>query len=365
MWKRLSLTVLALAILALAYSPIAHTQSARLLYGSFSGAAKAVTVTSAGYMNVAVQSASSNPTMASLTLNGAVANPLIISASRAGKLQAQLINTSTNSAAYAEWQITNNDTSTYFGAEGSQSSDPVSLNRGYLLTNSSNTAVVNGLDIFACAATGANCANYPSLRVITHGTALTALRFTVDENGVRLSNTPMNITSGTDDTTTETGGVVQTRYQATITPASGGAANCATSAAGFKAAATTADCVIATIPAGSRIVAVYADVTAGFTCSGTCTGTKVMQMGISAAGVEIFAASRNVATTATYGLADADMGSAMTRAAQIQGAYVPSWSATTTLTARFTSGTGNWGNASATFVNAGSIKFTIITEQAK
>jgi hypothetical protein len=59
MFKRFTYAALALAILALAYSPIAHTQSMRLLYGSFSGAAKAVTVTSNGYLNVSVQGGAS------------------------------------------------------------------------------------------------------------------------------------------------------------------------------------------------------------------------------------------------------------------------------------------------------------------
>lgn len=156
-----------------------------------------------------------------------------------------------------------------------------------------------------------------------------------------------------------------TRSQVTLTPASGGAANCATQAAGFKAAALTADCTIAVLPAGMKLVGVYADVTVGFTCSATCSGTKVFTMGISAGGTEVFAAGLSVAAAARFGLLDADLGSAMTRAAQIQGGYLPSWTAGTTLTARFTSGTGNWGDASATFVNAGSIKFTLLTVQVK
>lgn len=149
------------------------------------------------------------------------------------------------------------------------------------------------------------------------------------------------------------------RYQITIAPAGG---DCS---AAFILGATTADCTIATLPAGMQLSKVYADVTAGFTCSGTCSGTKVMQCGITGAGTEILAAARNVATTATYGLADADLGSAMTRAARIQDGYLPSWSATTPVVCRFTSGTGNWGNGSATFVNAGSVKITLITELAK
>jgi hypothetical protein len=114
-----------------------------------------------------------------------------------------------------------------------------------------------------------------------------------------------------------------------------------------------------------KLVGVYADVTVGFTCSGTCTGTKVVQCGITGAGTEILAAGFNVATTGQAGDADAELGSAMTRAAAIQGGYLPSWSGTTPVMCRFTSGTGNWGSGAATFVNAGSIKFTLVTEQVK
>ncbi len=160
-------------------------------------------------------------------------------------------------------------------------------------------------------------------------------------------------------TVNNSGDHTRQRYQITIAPASG---DCSTA---FNAAALTADCTIATLPAGMKLVAVYADVTAGFTCSGTCTGTKVMQAGTAAGGTQILAASLSVTATATFGLADADLGSGMTRAAAIQGGLIGSWSTTTPVSVRFTSGTGNWGNGAATFVNAGSVKFTLITELVK
>lgn len=170
------------------------------------------------------------------------------------------------------------------------------------------------------------------------------------------------VTVGTDVTVVDSGDHTRQRYSATITPATANAANCFAS---FKAAALTADCNIATLPAGMRLVSITADVTAGFTCSGTCSGTKVVQCGSSAGAVDILAAGFTVAATGTAGLTDAQLGSAMVRAAAIQGGFLPSWSATTPVSCRFTSGTGNWGNAAATFVNAGSIKFTLITEQVK
>lgn len=177
-----------------------------------------------------------------------------------------------------------------------------------------------------------------------------------------ISPSTPKVTTGTDDTLVTTGDLTRVRYQATITPATAGVGNCG---AAFLAAALTADCTVATLPAGQKLVGVYADVTAGFTCSGTCTGTKVVQCGTAVAGVQVLAAGLSVAAIATFGLADADLGSGMIRAGAIQGGLVGSWSATTPISCRFTSGLGNWGNASATFVNAGSIKFTLVTEQIK
>lgn len=179
---------------------------------------------------------------------------------------------------------------------------------------------------------------------------------------VNVVGTSNLITDGTDSTLVEHGALTRQRNSYTITPATGGAGNCG---AAFLAAALTADCTVATLPAGMKLVSVYADVTAGFTCSGTCTGTKVVQVGTAAGGTQVLAAGLNVAATGTFGLADADLGSGMTRAAAIQGGLVGSWSATTPISARFTSGTGNWGNGAATFVNAGSIKFILGTEQIK
>ncbi len=180
--------------------------------------------------------------------------------------------------------------------------------------------------------------------------------------GAAGASNPVVITAPTDSTAVEIGDLNRLRSSSTITPATGGAGNCATA---FAAAALTADCTIGTLKAGQKLVGVYADVTVGFTCSVTCSGTKVVQCGTAAAGTEILAAGLNVATTATYGLADADLGSGMTRAAAIQGGLLPSWSGTTIVSCRFTSGTGNWGTGAATNVNAGSIKFTLVTEQIK
>jgi hypothetical protein len=163
------------------------------------------------------------------------------------------------------------------------------------------------------------------------------------------------ITAGADASVVISGSVDRMTYKATVM-----ATSCA---AAFQAAATTADCTIATLPAKTRLLAVYADVTAAFTCSGTCTGTKTIGAGKTAGGTEILAAGLNVAVTGQFGLADANLGTAMVRAAAIQGGYLNSWTATTPVIVRFTSGTGNWGDGAATFVNAGSVTFYLITER--
>lgn len=180
--------------------------------------------------------------------------------------------------------------------------------------------------------------------------------------GVVSAGAPVAPSAPTDATVVSMGHLNRLLSSTTITPATGNAANCGTA---FAAAALTADCTIATLPAGMKLVEVYADVTVGFTCSGTCTGTKVFQCGTAAGGTQVFAAGLNVAATGQFGLSDADLGSGMTRAAAIQGGLLNSWSATTPISCRFTSGTGNWGTGAATNVNAGSIKFFLVTEQIK
>lgn len=109
---------------------------------------------------------------------------------------------------------------------------------------------------------------------------------------------------------------------------------CTTTFAAFAAAATTGDKTIATLPAKARIVAVYADTTTKYI--GGAVATCTLRLGISAGGVEVVASHDVFTAAVTKGLADADMGTNMTRAAAIQGGYMPSFTGTTTLVARIT-----------------------------
>lgn len=155
--------------------------------------------------------------------------------------------------------------------------------------------------------------------------------------------------SGTGVTVNDAGSVRRVVYKATVTYAQ------------FIAAAVTADWTIATLPAKTRLIGVYADVTQAFVCASVCTtGTLSATVGTSAGGSDVLASFDADAATALFGDADGELGTGLTRAAAIQGSLL-SW-AGTIVTMRLTSGTGNLGSGSATNLNAGSITFYLITE---
>jgi hypothetical protein len=131
----------------------------------------------------------------------------------------------------------------------------------------------------------------------------------------------------------------------------------------FIAAAVTADLTIATLPAKTRLVGVYADLTTPFVCAATCTtGTLSMTAGTAAGGAQILDSFDIDAAAAVFGDTDAELGSSVDAAARVQDAFVASWSATQVVTIRLTSGTGNVGTGAATNFNAGSVTFYLITE---
>lgn len=130
-----------------------------------------------------------------------------------------------------------------------------------------------------------------------------------------------------------------------------------------NAADVTQDFTIGTLPARGRLVAIYADVTQAFVCAGTCTtATLSMTVGSSAGGNNFIVSSDIDAAAAVFGDADAELGTGINRASAIQGAFIGSWSTTTPISVRLTSGTGNFGDGATSNLNAGSITFYIITE---
>lgn len=123
----------------------------------------------------------------------------------------------------------------------------------------------------------------------------------------------------------------------------------------FSAAAHNADVVIATVQLKCKIVGIIEDVTTAFTGGGETAAT--LQLGVTAGGSTLLVPS-SCFTTSTFGLADADAGTAFTRAAQIQGGYIPSWTSSTNLSARLTTTTNNTSG-----LTSGSVTYYIITEQ--
>jgi hypothetical protein len=106
-----------------------------------------------------------------------------------------------------------------------------------------------------------------------------------------------------------------------------------------SAASLTGDRTIATIPAKVKLVGFYADTTTKYT--GGTVDAAALTCGVSAGGTEILATHNVYSAAIMRGLADGDMGSAMTRAAAIQGGYMPSWTTTTPISCRMTTGTAH------------------------
>lgn len=238
--------------------------------------------------------------------------------------------------------------------------DVTASNSDSFLCRGTTSSSISLINVGATAGVNFDFSADGTLRLKNRAQNADASLIVTDISRTSASSTP---TIGADVLNVTFGSLRRNVNTYSVTPALGITTSCL---AGFKTAGLTADCTIATVHAGEKIVGFYLDVTVGFTCSGTCSGTKTISCGITTgASVTIIAAGFNLAATGTAGSADADLGTAMTRAAQIQGGYIPSWSTTTPIICRATSGTGNWGNGTTTFVNAGSYTVTLVTETMK
>lgn len=129
--------------------------------------------------------------------------------------------------------------------------------------------------------------------------------------------------------------------------------------AAWTAAAATQDIILAVIPAKCRILSVISDTTAALTLGAATLNLKVGITGTLAG----FIASHDVKTAAvTKGLADADLGTLLTRATAIQGGSLSSWTTTTNLTCSLTSGSTNLGTGTVTSLTTGSTTFYVAAE---
>lgn len=123
----------------------------------------------------------------------------------------------------------------------------------------------------------------------------------------------------------------------------------------LQAAALTKDLTIFSVPARCKIVGIYADTTAAFAGP---AGTLNLRVGTTSGGQELLL-DHDVKTAAvTKGLADADLGVSITRAAAIQGGAINTWGDLSNLFARLTSSSGNLSG-----LTAGSVTLYVLVER--
>lgn len=198
---------------------------------------------------------------------------------------------------------------------------------------------------------GGNTSSFPAFGI--NGTKITQV-LSDGTSGGSLAASDANITvgSGTGITVNDTGSIRDQTYKVTV------------AFTNFIAAATTADVTIATLPAKTAISAVVADLTQTFACGSTCTtATLSMTCGKTAGGNEYALSFDADAATAQFGITQATIGAALKYATPpitLLG-DIPSWSLSTPVQCRLTSGTGNLGTGAATNLSQGSITFYLTT----
>jgi hypothetical protein len=132
----------------------------------------------------------------------------------------------------------------------------------------------------------------------------------------------------------------------------------------FTAAATTADVTLGTLPAKTTVQALIADQTVTFACASVCTtATLSITCGKTAGGNEYLLSWDADAATGQFGITQATIGAALkfaTPPITLLG-DIPSWSGTTAVQCRLTSGAGNLGTGAATNLSAGSVTFYLVT----
>lgn len=123
--------------------------------------------------------------------------------------------------------------------------------------------------------------------------------------------------------------------------------------AAFSAAALTADHLIATLPARTRLCGLYAQVTQVFT--GGLTSAATLTVGSSVGGTQYFLASDVRTAVRVIGLAAGDLGTSL--ATTVQGCAPPTFAGTTPVGARITT-----VGANTNALTQGSVTFFLVTE---
>ncbi len=128
-------------------------------------------------------------------------------------------------------------------------------------------------------------------------------------------------------------------------------------ASAFKCAAVTCDVTVTTLPPKTFVVHALADVTQVFACAAVCTSTTLSAvLGKTAGGTQYLASFDLDAAVAQFGDAGAELGASLIEATIPTGiGDLTSWTASTAIVLRMTSGTGNIGTTTASNLSTGSV----------
>jgi len=289
--------------------PHVEAQAPALLFGTLSGAPKAVAVDSNGALQT--------------TMTGLTDKQILYGSATGGISQ---------SAAFGFGTLVGS------GASGSQNIWVASSDNNATLSfrgSSVNTGLVGSVDGL--------------LGFYNPG----ALGQYVDASGDIQINGPAMITagSGTGVTVNYVGSVRELVYKVTVLRTN------------FICAALTCDLTVATLPAKTFLKHAIIDLTTTFACSATCTtSTLSATLGKTAGGNQYLLSFDIDAATGQFGDAAAELGASIAPATVPTGdGDLGSWSSTTAVTLRITSGTGNIGTGAATNFSQGTMVIELTT----
>lgn len=157
--------------------------------------------------------------------------------------------------------------------------------------------------------------------------------------------------SGTGITVGDSGSVRELTYKVTVLSTN------------FIAAALTADVTVATLPAKTFLMHALADVTTTFACAAVCTtATLSATLGKTAGGNQYLVSFDADAAVAQFGTTAAHMGASLAPATTpTELGDLGSWTTTTAVTLRLTSGTGNLGTGAVTNLSQGAVTVYLTT----
>lgn len=183
---------------------------------------------------------------------------------------------------------------------------------------------------------------------VTIGAAATTLP---GSGNLAIAGPQITAGSGTGVTLNQAGLVGETVYKITVDRTQ------------FIAAAVTADFTVATLPAKTFVRSALIDLTQAFACTATCTSSTLSAtLGKTAGGNQYLVSFDADAAAGQFGDAAAELGASLTPASvPTLNGDLASWTTTTAVVLRMTSGTGNIGTGTATNFSQGAMTVYLTT----